>query len=177
MLFAVLFFEDRTEQTIRQIWHALTESNIQISGIDKDVSPHVTLGMFKESHSINLPLQMESFASQFKPLPINMSHYGFFTTPHRIIYLGVTMTDPLYQLHRGLYQQLADELDTTALFVPATYVPHCTLAYDLQPEKLAIALDICQQFPLPIITVAKGVALVESESGQTIHEYPFQTTT
>lgn len=176
MLFVVLLFEDEATQTIRQIWQALTDLKIETNGIDKHISPHITLGMFKEHHSDDLGQLVESFASKFTSLPINMSHYGFFTSPHRIVYLGVTMTDALYQLHRELYRQLASDLDVTTLFVPETYVPHCTLAFDLQPEELPIILDICQQFPIPIMTRANRIALVDSETGQIIHEYPFQKT-
>lgn len=176
MLFAVLFFEDKTEQTVRHIWQALTENQIATNGIDKDVSPHITLGMFQSSQQNDLPQQVASFIANITTIPIIMPNFGIFTSPYRIIYLGVTVTDRLYDFHRGLYRAFDAQLDTTTLFVPATYVPHCTLAYNVPPDKLPIALSICQQFPLPIITHANRIALVESETGLVLHEYPFQTT-
>ena len=176
MLFAVLYFDEVSDQTIRQIWQTLADANLSTAVIDKGVPPHITLGSFLPNQPDDIVDQVGQFAQTFAPLAITMPNYDVFTSPQLVVFLGVTVTDVLHNLHRGLYQQFAEHIDNSTLFAPATWLPHCTLAYESNADKLPSILKVCQQFPLPIVATANRLALVDGITAQTLVEFPFQTT-
>lgn len=92
---------------------------------------------------------------------------------HSPIFLGVTVADALYQLHRTCYQHYAEYFEGNTLFRPETWIPHCTLADGLAVNQLSSTIDICQTYPLPIKAIANRIALVDSDPIEIIDEVYF----
>jgi 2'-5' RNA ligase len=62
-------------------------------------------------------------------------------------------------------------------YLPANWVPHCTLAGDLSGEQLASAIDVVRSVPLPKSVAIMSAALVDSETGdlRLLHEHAAAT--
>lgn len=173
-LFVILFFNAEGNKIVRNIWQTLADENISDSMIEKGIAPHLTLGTIPYARLTDFPTVLEAFAKPLSSIPINMPYYGFFPSPGTILFLGVTMTDALYRLHRQFYEDLNGYLNLDSLYIPDLWIPHVTLADDCQPEKLSFALQSCQQITLPITIHANRIALVESEPIDILIEYPIQ---
>jgi 2'-5' RNA ligase len=168
MLVVELSFETAGDRIVRNIWQALADANVSTSMIDKPFHPHISLGMIPYEKQSGFQNTLKSFATQLSPISVNMPHYGIFTSPGHVIFLGVTVTDALYNLHRTFYQAFANDVDVTTLYTPDFWIPHCTLAYDLTAEKAPLALGVCQQFPLPITSYINEIGVVESDTGEVV---------
>ena len=162
-LFVILFFDELGDSLVRNIWQAFSDHNISESMIEKQISPHLTLGKIPYEKQKDFSKALETFAKDLSPIPVNMPHYGIFTSPAIVIFLGVTVTDNLYNLHRKFYQQFKDYLELESLYSPSFWIPHVTLAHDLQPEQISRAIASCQHVTLPIMTQVNRIALVESD--------------
>ena len=172
MLVGVLFFDDEGDRVVRDIWQALATANISTSMMDLKIAPHISLGMMKHTQDVKAVVNLlENYSKQVSPIPLNMPYYGVFTSPGHVVYLGLTVTDQLYQLHRGFCQAFKDSLDWTSLYVPDRWVPHCTLAQGLTSQEIPQALEVIQQFALPINLKVNRIALVDDKSLAIVGEY------
>lgn len=170
-LFVILFFDDVGDQAIRHIWQILAHHQLSDSMIEKNISPHLTLGIVAYENQHEFILRLEAFAKRITATPINMPHYGLFTSPSHVLFLGVTVTDRLYDLHRMFYEDCKDYLDLESLYTPKLWIPHATLAHDLQPEQISQALEHIQHITLPIRAHVNRIALVESDPIEVLIEY------
>ncbi len=173
-LFVVLFFDEEGDQTVRDIWQTLADDNVSDSMISKGIAPHLTLGMIPYEKQHNFRNALEAFAKRLSLTPVNIPHFGFFTAPSTILFLGVTMTDALYTLHRQFYKELHEYIDLESYYIPDQWIPHVTLADGFKPEELSQSLRICQQVRLPINIYANRIALVESDPINIIVDYAIQ---
>lgn len=160
------FFEEIGDRQVRQLWNALAENDVSTFMIEKPYVPHITLGGILDHKFESSKRQFMSFAEQFSPTPVNMPYLGLFTSPFKVIFLGVTVTDALHNLHRQFYEQCSDSIDWNLLYVPKLWIPHCTLAFQLDDTTLLQGLDICCQQPLPVETSINRLAIVESTTGE-----------
>lgn len=160
------FFEDSGDQIVRQLWSDLAENEVSTFMIEKPYVPHITLGGILDHKFEDMENQLMSFAEQFSPIPINMPFFGAFTSPFQVMFLGVTVTDDLHNFHRRFYEHCGDNIDLELLYVPKFWIPHCTLAFQLDDSTLLKALDICRKQELPVETYINRLAIVESRTGE-----------
>jgi 2'-5' RNA ligase len=170
-LYVVLLFDEAGDQTVRIIWQALADQHVSDSAIKLNVPPHLTLGIIRYEDQQNFLPKLKAYADNLHQIPINMPHIGLFTSQNTVIFLGVTVTDALYNLHRQLYQTCVDFVEKDSLYTPEFWIPHVTLAVDLQTEKFPSALEVCQQFTLPITINANAIALVKSDNNEILAKY------
>ncbi len=162
-------FEDAGESKVRQYWKTLADNNISSFMIDKPYAPHITLAGIPDDKYEEFKDILPSFAEQFTSIPINMPFLAVFTSPHYVLFIGVTVTDALHHLHRELYKQHPHCVDWDLLYVPSLWIPHCTLAFQLDSSKLSSAIDACSQFPLPINTNINRLEIVESTTAEVLY--------
>ncbi|GEM_PF-1324627 len=163
------FFEEHGDQVVRQLWSSLAEQDVSTFMVDKPYIPHITFGGVLDDKFADMKTQLTSFAKQFSPVPVNMPHFGVFTSPFQVLFLGVTVTDTLHDLHRQFYKQCSDNLDMTLLYVPEFWIPHCTLAFQLDDSTMLKALNTCRSQPLPVNTLINRLAIVESTTGEVLY--------
>lgn len=161
-------FEEAGESTVRQYWQTLADYDISSFMIDKPYAPHITLAGIPNDKYDDFSHILPSFAEQFSSIAINMPFLAVFTSPHYVLFLGVTVTDALHRLHRELYKQYAQHVDWDLLYIPSLWIPHCTLAFQLDSAKLSSAIDVCSQYPLPINTAINRLEIVESTTAEVL---------
>jgi len=147
-----LYFDPVADRAVRQIWNDLTQAGISQPMIIDEVIPHVSLGVCDRL------MQSEKFFRELKELtaatpsfPITLSHAGFFTTEEGVAFCGVTLTPALMALHQAfdcIFEAYAEK--PWDYYRPGRWVPHCTIALGLTPQKAALALEAIWRAPLPI---------------------------
>jgi hypothetical protein len=76
---------------------------------------------------------------------------GIFLGERSVLFLAPVVTEPLLALHRRVDEHIQGlALPMFELYRPGRWVPHCTLAMDLAPPELEVALRIAAAFPLPL---------------------------
>jgi 2'-5' RNA ligase len=163
-----LFFDTEAEQAILAVRQALATALPEIGMSGKPYEPHISLGTLADEQEAPFMAALPDYMRRLAPLSATMAHYGVFPEK-RVVFLGVTYNRALYRAHSSFYRHFAGIVEDESLFAPPTWVPHCTLAYDVPPNRLGAAIDICRRFPLPIDATINRLALVTSGAGSVHH--------
>ena len=163
MPFAVeLFFDTKTENYIRNAWKAIKKTGISSPLFDAGYRPHVSLGVCSRIDSTAFEAELSFFAERVAPFPLTLSSVGIFPGMEGVIFLGVTVTDYLLDVHAAFHKVFKTHAqEQSEYYAVGKWVPHCTLAFGLSECQIAEAVSICRGIPLPVSTEVKEIGLTE----------------
>jgi 2'-5' RNA ligase len=159
---AVFLFDDDSTQTIKRVWQQIADAGISDILIEESDQPHLSLGICEKIDCHTAQRAFDSFVASIDPFEIVMPYIGIFPAVG-VVYFGVTVTEHLAKLH-GQFTDIFKAIATVPniIYFPGSWVPHCTLAYDLKPEEVLKGVDIIQNnSPLPITCRVEKIALIE----------------
>ena len=180
MLFVVeLYFDPLTEASIRDVWKAIDDARISDSMPKGGYRPHVSLGVCDYLETNSLAQELTTFAASITPFQLSFPNIGIFSTSEGVVYLGVTVTEQLLNLHttfHKIFKKYAEE--QREYYTVGRWVPHCTLAFGLSEHQIAETVTICRQIDLPVSTEVREIGLVKvSAMGcQRLSSFNFKTT-
>lgn len=143
MLYAVQsFFDPAAEQAVLLAWQSLAEAGFE-SLHDTGNRPHLSLAIYEELDVRECERRLQAIAASSAPFPARLESVGFFVSPGAVVFLGPVVTPPLLALHDEVHRQLGDiGKHPLGYYLPGRWVPHCTLAWDFAPERVAEAIQI-----------------------------------
>ena len=152
MPFAIhLFFDPDTEAIIKTAWKKLAETGIAPYMHRSANRPHFSLAIYQSIHLAACEQKLQSLSAAWQPLPVSFQSIGIFPTTPATVFLSSPVTTALLDLHAEVHQALHPTgIDPSQYYLPGKWVPHCTLALDLEPGLLPQVLKIGLQMPLPI---------------------------
>lgn len=158
----ILYLEPECEARMRALWQALARAGISNAMAAAGLRPHITLAGFDGACPERLCEELWRLAARTPPLTVTFSGIGIFTT-EEVLYLAPVVTMEMIKLRERLLPCLAGlGVAQAEYYQPSYWVPHCTLAIGLPPEKVAGVLDLCQQSAVFAPTQAREIALVET---------------
>jgi 2'-5' RNA ligase len=158
----VLYFNKHSEKIIRDIWNKLSTNGVPSEIHHVGIRPHITLAIYDDLTCQPCDSELSRFAPQTYHMHLNCTHIGIFTQPEKVLFLAPTPTRELIDFHARVFGMLEKQTKNPwELYQPGKWVPHCTLALDLDQEKLEEALSICSQLKLPIDLHATQIGVVE----------------
>ncbi len=174
-----LYFDPSTEASIRGAWKAIDEAGISDSMPKGGYRPHVSLGVCEHLETDSLAQELSTFAVGVAPFQLSFPNIGIFSTSEGVVYLGVTLTEQLLNLHttfHKIFKKYAEE--QREYYTVGRWVPHCTLAFGLSEHQITETVTICRQIDLPVSTEVKEIGLVKvSATGcQRLSSFNFKTT-
>ncbi|MFC7619673.1 2'-5' RNA ligase family protein [Microlunatus sp. GCM10028923] len=164
MIAIELFFDQRTDQAVREVWETLQRQGIaSLASAPAPQHPHLTLAVGDQPD----PKIIARIAAELPPLPeIHLDAAGCFPGRGGVVFLAVRFTPELAELHRVLHTVLDDgavrQLDQLR---PGRLVPHCTVAKRLPEQQVGPAVATARA-SLPISGTAVSVNAVVVGSGQ-----------
>ena len=163
MPFAVeLFFDTQAEKQIFGAWNAIKEAGISSSLLNAGYRPHVSLGVCNRIDSSAFEAELSTFAESVASFPLTLSSVGFFPGAEGVIFLGVTVTNHLLDIHAAFHKLCEKHAqEQFEHYAVGKWVPHCTLAFGLSERQISEALVICRGIPLPISAEVKAIGLAE----------------
>lgn len=172
-----LAFDPQTEVTIQAVWHRLAELGFVTPLTLPRCPPHVTL-ISSETVSLNeVTGELEKLVCSYEQVAVEFSSVGIFTQPAAVLFYGITPTACLLRLHAEvemIYRGYSSA--SHALYQSGRWVPHCTLAGQVDPSQLAQAMLEVATIPLPFAAHQVSLAIAEFDaSGVEIHSlFPFR---
>ncbi len=154
-----LALDSESAATVRRAWRELADAGIgYVAG--SGARPHVTLGIWGAIDRTRAEAEVARFAAETAPVRLTLASVGLF--PGVAVFLAPTVTADLLDLHAGFHRRF-DRLGHGAWdhYRQGTWVPHCTLATDLEPDQFAGALAIAGRVPLPLECRLVEVGIVE----------------
>lgn len=157
----VLYFDEKSERTIRDLWDAMEKEGIPLD-YSADIRPHITLGIFDELSCEPCGEELTEFSMQASSLSLSLSYIGFFHEPEVVLFLAPTPVETLLDFHARLHSRLEDlSKNPWELYQPGKWVPHCTLALGIKPGQFNSAVSVCSQLHLPISVKIERIGVVE----------------
>lgn len=162
MYWVIALFDDKTEELIQEIWKDLTEHNISYYEEEiNDARPHITIGSYTELDKEAYINALETFYEHKGPFKITFNTVGSFLN-FGTLFLSPTVTRELLDFHSSHHEYFHSFNETAnPLYLPDNWIPHCTLANKLPPEKLAQGFEHCLKRGDLVEAKITGIALIQ----------------
>ncbi|OXS56778.1 2'-5' RNA ligase [Bacillus sp. V-88] len=162
MYWVIALFDDQTEELIKGIWKELAVKDISYYEEEiNDARPHITLGSYTELDKEAYIDSLGTFYEHTAPFRITFNTVGSFLN-FGTLFLSPTVTRELLEFHSSHYDYFHSfKRKANPLYLPGNWIPHCTLANKLSPEKLAEGFEHCLGRGDTIEAEIIGVALIE----------------
>jgi 2'-5' RNA ligase len=174
-----LYFDTLTEECIRGAWKTLDEAGISDSMPKGGYRPHISLGISNHLELDAFAQELSVFAAGITPFRLLFPSIGIFSTSEGVVYLGVTGTEQLLNIHTAFHKIFKKYAEgQREYYTVGRWVPHCTLAFGLSEDQIVEAVTVCRRIVLPTSTKVKEIGVVEvSATGcQTLSSFSFKTT-
>jgi 2'-5' RNA ligase len=152
MGFAVeLYFDQKTEKALLDLRKILTDAGVRPVLDEMGDRPHISLAVFSQVDVEELLEEVEKFAAETKAMPITLSAIGAFATADAVLFLTPAITQDMLDVHWDFHQMLRDlKMHPHAYYQPDRWVPHSTIAQNVQEEMVGKGFDVLRKSFKPI---------------------------
>lgn len=163
MPFAIqLFFDSTDDAIIRKAQEEVAKEGLSFSTHVAADRPSLTLAIYDELDIATCVDKLKVFAEMFSPFALTFSSLGIFPGMQSVVYLAPIVNQKLLDIHAYVHQLLKDSgASASTRYVPGYWIPHCTLALDLDPRLTARAIEIGLSMPFPVHCRVEGIGVVE----------------
>ncbi|MET0959895.1 MAG: 2'-5' RNA ligase family protein [Psychrobacillus psychrotolerans] len=161
----IAIFDEKTEQTIKHIWKELKEKSISSYAYEvENRRPHITLASYNDINKTEFINKMDEFYKDKPTIDIMFNSIGSFLNSGALFFSPIVTRELLefHSNHHKYFKQFNN--DPTSLYLPNNWIPHCTLANRLFPNKLSEAFNYCSLRSSNIYGKIKEIALIEASN-------------
>lgn len=164
-----LYLDQQSSERVRGLKEELKSRGIDV---DEGTRSHISLSIYGNLNLMEFRTRLERFAEAQAPFSISLASIGIFATESPIIYLAPTVTMGLLQLHQD-FCEFFSEYDGLAwdYYRPGLWVPHCTLAMNLDGSKVKEAVDIICRLRLPLYGILDKIGVLEFSPNKELFEF------
>ncbi len=158
MPFAINLRSDHeSAEAIRYLWEKCSSFEASPSMAALDYPPHITLAVYDEMNTELLFAALDEAVVGIPHLTIRFEHLGHFVAPHAIIlWAAPTLNEGANLLYERAHSFINSGLCRPS-YRPGIWVPHCSLATDIDPSRKAEAIDAANR-PIEPFDVVFDVA-------------------
>jgi 2'-5' RNA ligase len=172
-----LVFDPHTEAHIKEVWGQLASQGFATPLARPGCLPHVSLILSETLYVDDLARDLEGLRHSPRRLEVRVSHVGVFTEPELVLFYGLTPTDQLLRVHADvarIYRRWSSAI--TARTQPGVWVPHCTLATQVDASRLSDAIAAAATLTLPWVATQVRLAIVQFDQGRVelLRVFPWQ---
>jgi 2'-5' RNA ligase len=156
-----------------KVWESLASEAISSVMLDVGARPHISLAVFEDLDPEVLRVDLRRFAELTRPLSVELASVGTFPTGEGVVFLAPVVTQELLAAHSRFHRFLQDRgVDCVEYYRPGKWVPHCTVAMDVAPDKMGAALEICVHSEAFGAVELDEVSLIEFRPAREIYAFP-----
>ncbi len=172
--FAVeLLFDPVMGARLRALWEALAQTGVSSFMLDIGACPHVSLAVFESLDPASLRAELDAFARESSPLEVTLSAVGAFPGAEGVVFIAPVVTAEMLDLHERFHRRLAAlSIPSLKYYYPSNWVPHCTAAMELPPEKIPAAVEICRSADVVGPACLVEVELIEFRPVRRLYAFP-----
>ena len=156
-----------------RLWERLAGESISSVLLDLGAQPHISLAVFADLDPTLIREGLSRFAEVTRPLSVILSYAGTFPTAEGVVFLAPVVTQELLEVHQKFHQFLSDRgLACVEYYWPGKWVPHCTVAIDVAPDRVGAAIERCVQSEAFGPVEIDEVSLVEFPPVRELYAFP-----
>jgi 2'-5' RNA ligase len=145
---------------VRELWGQLATAGFTFPA-ESGANPHVSLAIWDTIDHLAMEQSIMSFAMVTPPVDVVFLRVSSFAASG-VVFLAPDLDWRLLEVHAKCHHDFAGLGDGAwPHYAVGTWVPHCTLAQDLDALGVAQALTIAQRACLPLRGRLEAVELVE----------------
>jgi 2'-5' RNA ligase len=167
-----LYFEGETADRLVALTHKVYTAcgGADLAGLG--FRPHISLASYATLAVDALLPVLAAFADQTMFFSLKLDAVGVFPTPMGVVYLAPVVTQHLLAIHKAFHQQAeAAGQESDSYYRVGNWVPHCTIAHDLPPDRLATAVQLCVQSDVFARAFVFELGLIEYRPVRTLARY------
>jgi 2'-5' RNA ligase len=164
MAFAVSgWFDAALESRVRTTWTLLSEAALSSAYHEGPYRPHITLAIYEQIDRTAFSAALHRAVQGHAGLPVVLPSLGVFNNDPPAIFLGVTVSQALLDLHAIVHRLLtAHGQGPRAYYLPGRWNPHCALAPGMAPAKLAAAMILLSEMKLPLEGSIERLGIIDT---------------
>ena len=168
-----LYFDKESNRPIRNLIKILRKNNIPV---DEGSQPHISLAIYNNKIDEDFILKkLKRISGKINKFSITFSNVGMFLTEKSVLFYSPVVSEKLLSAHSILHNNLYKYNDLCEdYYKRANWVPHCTIAIDLNKEELLKAIEITADVFIPFSVNVCGIGLLKFLPNQKIEEYPLK---
>jgi hypothetical protein len=169
MAYAIaLALDDTLANEVRQLWHELEAAGVGKTPGQFAELPHITLSLHPDGDCESLVKLIDSIS--IADLRTQLVPFGTFLGEKHVLYYTAVLSEELLQAHAQHYDVLKREkIEFDPLYSPGKIVFHCTMAVDIEDERLHDGINICLRHKDVLDGSVEGIELVEFFLVKVIH--------
>ena len=120
----------------------------------------------------------QTIATTKNPLPAALQYLGVFPTKLATVFISAPVTIALLELHAQIHESLRSiATDSHPYYVPGKWIPHCTLAMELEPNLITRVLEVGLKIPMPLHGEITELGVIEFRPVQELFHFQFRNKT
>jgi 2'-5' RNA ligase len=144
---------------VRDLWRAL--SDVGVTWMEQSgAEPHISLAIWERIERGRFEAELARFAAETAPMDVTFDAVGTF--PGGAVFLRPVPNPALVDVQRRLHERFATlGVEPWQYYLPGIWVPHCTLAMEVQPNRVGEARSVAERACLPLVGRLEAVGIVE----------------
>lgn len=169
----VLYFDKQTEQGVLDLRDVLDDHGIYSTLGKLGDRPHISLAVFPDVDRELLISVTHDYSGTLARFDAQLSAVGTFPTDENIVFLSPVPTIELLQSHQELHRRLASSgLVSSPYYLPANWIPHCSVLLDLPDEQVMRAIQLCKESFKPLMGEFQEIGVVEFRPVKYLANWP-----
>jgi 2'-5' RNA ligase len=131
---------------------------------------HVSLGVYDDVAVERFVADVAAFAKTLEPIAIRLASIGIFSGAKNVLHLGLVVTEDLLLLHRRFHDVLSAHAGSCRdHYLPGAWVPHVTLAVDIEAAALEEAVAVVRQIWQPCDARLDAIRFIRVRPVETLY--------
>jgi 2'-5' RNA ligase len=144
-----LALDDEAAAVVRTVWRDIATAGFPLM-VDLGANPHISLAIWNEIERDALEEAICRFAAGFAPVDIVFHAVASFASTGAV-FLAPAPNQRLRDVHEHCHRMLAPfSHEAWPHYAVGVWVPHCTLAMDLDGEGLERVMHVARRTRLPL---------------------------
>jgi len=166
-----VYFDPPGEARVRRLWSALADAGVCRLMLDLEARPHLSLALYDTIDAPALERAIDDFAQVHEGFELALATTGSFPGAENVVYVAPVVTPALLSLHAAFHAHVAElGLDCVPYYRPGHWVPHCTVAMEIDEGALARGVSLARASDVFGPTRLVGMGLIEFRPVRQIHE-------
>ena len=158
-----LLFDDELERVLAEATKGLFDAFGGMDLLGRRMRPHVTLGIFDDL-ALDAALPVIRACLPSEPQRVQLASVGAFGAPAGVVFLAPIVRPTLLDLHARVHAAVGPHASNGwPHYAPGQWVPHVTLAHDVDASDVAPILVRARDLPLPLHGWMDGLWVIDAD--------------